>query len=170
MGIDPQNKKLLEIGGGRGYLQQAAREAGCRTVGLEISPYAIRGCLEKGLDIFPVPLEEIADSPLHPERYDLVGMYDFLEHVTDPGRILRITRTIIDDEGYLMIRTPNTDERSGPRLHLIDHLWHFSAKTLEALLQKEGFQVIKNMETGIFPSGTEGQDRIVNMTVFAQKK
>lgn len=170
-GITPKDqtgepRKLLEIGGGRGYLQAAAQKAGWSTVGIEISPHGIKEAINKGLMILPVPLEQLCDTYVPYRKYfDLAVFFDFIEHVTDPGRILRMISNLLVDEGTVILRIPNTQEC--PRLHLIDHIWHFSESTLQLLMEREGFSGFESWESGIFKS-PDG-DVIQNISVRARK-
>jgi SAM-dependent methyltransferase len=167
-GINPRGKRFLDIGCGRGYLLKMMDEQGSETLGIDISDYAIKACHEKDLNVVALPIENLLDYP-EIGQFDLVGMYDSLEHVTNPRQILQITNSIMRPNGVLVIRIPNTDEVRGPRLHLIDHLWHFSERNLEALLDLEGFRVLVIRETGIFPPGATSPNLIKNMTIFAEK-
>jgi SAM-dependent methyltransferase len=160
--------RLLEIGGGKGYLQQAAAEKGWNTFGLEVSQTGVKSNSEKGLKSLYGSIENLKNK--YSGYFDLIAMYAVIEHFTDPFEILSSLKDILADGGYLAIRTPNTDERKGPRLHLVDHLWHFSEHTLTALLDKAGFEVTTIFESGIFPPGTTSSDRIVGMTLFAKKR
>lgn len=159
-------RKLLEIGGGRGYLQQAAADEGWETVGLEISPYGIREAIRRGLIVLPITLDELSEKFIpYSEYFDLAALYDFLEHVTDPARTLRIVSDILKKDGVVAIRVPNTKDY--PKLHLIDHIWHFNETTMRALLEREDFEIFHRHDSGIFeaPNGT----RIENITIFARK-
>ena len=54
-GIEPytqsgEKRKLLEVGGGNGYLQGVAQEVGFETLGLEVSDYCIQECRKKRLE------------------------------------------------------------------------------------------------------------------------
>lgn len=111
-----QKRRLLEVGGGRGYLQQMAEEAGWETLGLEISKYGIKEGIKKGLTILPVMLEDLEGYLPSAGYFNLVAMYDFIEHATNPGKIIRSLKDILakDQESYLTIRTPNADEKKGP--------------------------------------------------------
>jgi SAM-dependent methyltransferase len=161
-----ERRRLLEIGGGRGYLQLAAAEAGWETLGLEISPHGIKAAIEKGLIVLPVTLDEFSEKFIPYRRYfDTVVFFDFLEHVTDPGKVLRMVRTLLKDEGTVVLRIPVTTKC--PRLHLIDHIWHFSRESIKGLLQKEGYRVTRSHDSGVFRSPTG--ESIENLTIFAAK-
>lgn len=171
-GITPRDKdgkqrRLLEIGGGRGYLQLAAQNAGWDTIGVEISPHGIKEAIAKGFVVLPIPLDQLCEKYLpHVNYFDLVVFFDFIEHVTDPGLVLRMIYFTLKDDGHIVLRVPNTS--GTPKLHLIDHICHFSPETLKMLLEREGFEIVESHHSGVFlaPSG----DRIDNLTVTAKKR
>lgn len=171
-GLDPidsegRPRKLLEIGGGRGYLQAAAADCGWSTLGLEISTYGIRESIHRALPVLPIVLDELCAKYIpYVKFFDLVVLFDFLEHVTDPGRVLRMVHSILKDDGTIILRVPCINDDECPAFHLIDHIWHFSKETMEALLGREGFVVTELALTGRFP-GPDGQ--VQNVTLFARK-
>lgn len=160
-------RKYLEIGGGRGYLQQAAAARGWVTMGLELSVHGIREAIDRRSVVLPVVLDELCTRYMPYARYfDLVVFYDFLEHVEDPSRALRMVYSALRDDGVIIFRVPNTV--SPPRLHLIDHIWHFDATTLPMLLHKEGFDVLRAHHSGTYRAANG--DTIDNITVFGRKR
>jgi SAM-dependent methyltransferase len=163
------SRKFLEIGGGRGYLQRAAAEEGWDTIGLEISPHGIKEAINRGLMVLPIILDELCNKYVpYLKFFDVVVFFDFLEHVTDPSRILRMVHTVLKDDGYIILRIPCISDDECPMYHLVDHIWHFSEVTIKTLLQREGFVVSEHSHpSGRFPT-TEGQ--VKNMTFFAKKK
>ena len=170
LGVQPQiggrPGKLLEIGGGRGYLQLAAERRGWDTIGLETSPHAIQELQQAGLEVLTFPLSDLRNKAQnYNEYFDVIVFYDFLEHLPDPSQTLRIIRSVLKSDGTIICRVPNTI--GTPKLHLADHIWHFSTRTLPNLLAKEGFQVTHAHHSGRFVS-TRG-DYLDNMTVFSQK-
>jgi len=101
-GIKPMDEatnaknKLIEIGGGRGYLQSAAQKQGWRTIGLEISPHGIKEAIDKDLLLFPITLEVFFDKYVPYQRYfDVAVFFDFLEHITDSGKVIRMLKQIL---------------------------------------------------------------------------
>jgi SAM-dependent methyltransferase len=166
-----RQRKLLEIGGGRGYLQRAAQAAGWDTLGLEISSHGIKEAIQRRLTVIPVTLDELCDRYVpYLKFFDAIVFFDFLEHVTDPGRILRMVRAILKDDGLIILRVPCIDESDIPRFHLVDHIFHFSDRTLRAFLARENFTLVAKRNnpfpSGRFP-GPAGQ--IQNYTYFANK-
>lgn len=166
-GGNQQPRKFLEIGGGRGYLQRAAAEEGWNTVGLEISPHGIKEAISRGLMVLPIILDELCNRYVPYSRFfDIAVFFDFLEHVTDPSRVLRMVHTVLKDDGCIILRVPCIGEDECPRYHLVDHIWHFSERTLMMLLCREGFTVVDQHPSGRFP-GDRGQ--VQNVTFFAKK-
>ena len=171
LGISPQDpngqlRKLLEIGGGRGYLQKAAKEKGWITIGMEISPHGIAEAKKNGISLLPYTLyESRMKHGLYEKQFDLVVFYDFLEHVDDPAQYLRVINHMLADDGIIIFRVPHT--AGCPRLHLIDHVWHFSTKSLRYLLEKENLVVWHAHYSGRF-FGQHG-NYIDNITIFARK-
>jgi len=159
--------KFLEVGGGRGYLQQAASEKGWETLGIELSRYAIKSAIASGLPILPITLGQLYSEYIPYTCYfDVVALFDFLEHVTDPGQVLRVIRDLLKKDGILVLRLPVTIEN--PELHLIDHIWHFTTKTMDLLFLKERFQVVSQHDSGTFFS-LEGK-KLNNTTIFLTKR
>jgi 2-polyprenyl-3-methyl-5-hydroxy-6-metoxy-1,4-benzoquinol methylase len=157
----------LEVGGGRGYLQQAASGKGWETLGIELSRYAIKSAIASGLTVLPITLGELYSEYIPYARYfDVIAMFDFLEHVTDPGQVLRVIRDLLKDDGVLVLRLPVTGAR--PELHLIDHIWHFTIKTMNLLFLKERFRIASQHDSGTFFS-LEGK-KLDNITVFLTKQ
>ncbi|MFK7885937.1 MAG: methyltransferase domain-containing protein [Gammaproteobacteria bacterium] len=171
MGIEPQNKAgepstLLEIGGGRGYLQRAAEEAGWRTTGLEISSHGLAGSIKNDIRVLPMPLEDLLKILPYERYFDVVAFFDFLEHIPDPGLVLRTVRKMLSDDGWAIVRIPADGD--DPQLHLVDHIWHFTERSIYRLFEKEGFHVEKIWPSGTFVEPKSGH-KIENLTVFARR-
>ncbi len=160
---------LLEIGPGGGYLLEAAISEGWSAVGVDYSPYvAERLSQEKHLPVLQGTLESYAANPAtEGHSVDIVAMYDLIEHVRDMDAFMQSLRYILKEQGMVVIRTPNHVGRR-PRLHLIDHLSHFTYETLTLFLEEYGFEVIDAKPSGIFaePNGRT----LENITVFARLK
>jgi len=161
-----QPKKFLEIGGGRGYLQYAAQKKGWQTCGLEVSPHGFKSAISRNLMILPFTLSKFSEYLPYSNYFDLIVFFDLLEHVNDPSQLLRLINLILKDDGIIIFRIPMTVEY--PKLHLIDHIWHFTSNNVQMLLNKERFQVYAQHESGIFSDPKSG-NKIENITFFGKK-
>jgi SAM-dependent methyltransferase len=93
------------------------------------------------------------------ERFDNIGMGFILEHVDDPGVILRRYRSFLKPDGSVFIAVPNRESlhrRFGhaagllPDLEVLSkadldfgHQRYFSLTTLTQLVTQEGYEVLK---------------------------
>lgn len=136
---------LLDVGCGRGDLAGAFVRHGWRVVGVDPSPSACELARTRGVDARVGTLETVA---LDTESFDGVVMTHSLEHVPDPlGELARIHR-LLRPEGLFVISVPNFDswqrERFGADwfpLELPRHRTHFTPRSLELALAREGFDV-----------------------------
>lgn len=169
-----ERSALLEIGSGAGFFLKAAERAGWESVtGLEVSEAAVGFARDQlGLDVRLGTIEE-ADLPA--ESYDVVAMFDSIEHLLDPRGTLERAYGALRPGGAIIITTPNF--RSISRLVLqefwaslnpMEHLYYFTEKSLEKMLHNVGFTQVQAVRDcaghGAFstmnPSHTEHPDSL----------
>jgi len=139
--------KALDIGCGAGLNLKRLKEEGWQAYGCDISLEAVRKARKLGVKVFKGELHKIKFSN---KLFDVVIMSHLLEHLHNPLKVLKEICRILKDKGHLVISLPNF-ESSGARLfkqywYPLDaprHLYHFSLKTLEMLLKKTGFEILK---------------------------
>lgn len=136
-------KTLLDIGCGEGFFLFNATKAGYTTKGIEISQdaaeYAER---EFGLDVEAKPFEELQ----FPDNYfDVVTLWQVLEHVPYPLIVLKEVRRILKPEGLLATSTPDIESilakifrRRWWNLRRL-HINQFTTRTLTDMLKRAGF-------------------------------
>ena len=144
------NGKLLDIGCATGVFLDMAKKEGFDTFGVELSEYAAKHAAEKfKLNVFNGKLE---DSKFKKESFDVITMWDFIEHVPDPVSILKKARELLKDDGIMVIQTINDDSlmckmadkiykytngkisKPAALVHPIHHITHFSKRTLFHML------------------------------------
>jgi 2-polyprenyl-3-methyl-5-hydroxy-6-metoxy-1,4-benzoquinol methylase len=136
---------ILDIGCATGALLAKLRERGWQTRGVEISaPQAEYAHRERGLEVRTEPLEA---ARFPDESFDVVLASHLIEHLNRPDILVRETRRVLKKEGRFFVTTPNIAGfqsrlfREAWRSAIFDHLYLFSAKTLSALLARNGFCV-----------------------------
>ncbi|MEW5946864.1 MAG: class I SAM-dependent methyltransferase [bacterium] len=140
--------RVLDIGCSLGHFLEIARSRGWDTVGLEFNRKAVRHATRVlGLDVRAVAL---SDAGFKPGSFDAVTLWEVLEHVSDPGKLLQECARYIRPGGVLGVLVPNRNALSAMIMHERcscfggrDHLWHFSRDTLSRLLKKTGFTEIR---------------------------
>jgi len=145
-----QGARVLDVGCGNGELLVAVKE---KRPDLELHgmdwyfPPETRANLERhGIKLIEARLE---DSPLADAAYDMILMYQLIEHLWEPRTSLeRLNRALVPG-GRLTIETPNTDGYDRPLFssgtwggyYVPRHLNLFNFDRLERLLSECGFEM-----------------------------
>ena len=139
-------RRVLDVGCSIGLFLKVARDRGWDTTGLELSKKAVDYAVnDLGLDVRPALLH---DAGLDPESFDVVALWEVLEHVPDPRSVLEQCGEVLKPGGVLAVLVPNRDALSA-RIMRADcscfggrnHLWYFSPAVLTELLAQQGFEV-----------------------------
>lgn len=152
--------RLLDIGCSSGLFLDQARRAGYNVAGAELSPETSAFARDHfGL---PVHQGDWRDGGYADGNFDVVTLFDVIEHLPDPMAELRAIMRLLKPGGLLLQSTPNIDglfPRLSYRLaHRLDywphpepphHLFQFSAQTLAAMTVKAGYQVTRSDLTAI---------------------
>jgi SAM-dependent methyltransferase len=141
---------LLDVGCGTGYFLAAARQAGYRVSGLDLSrPQLELARRLFGLtDLYPTTLAEYARSRAA-GSLDVVTAFQVLEHVADPVGFIKDARRVLVPGGYLVVGVPNWRVWSIFREwldHPPHHLTRWSRMSLRKALELGGFQVLELRE------------------------
>ena len=124
------DKRVLDVGCATGYLGAALLERGCRVSGVEFDPVAAARATEILDEVLVADLEAV-DLVDHfgPGVFDVVVFGDVLEHLRDPGSLLRQARKLLDVGGYVVISVPNVAHGS-LRLALAQGSWRYTDRGL----------------------------------------
>lgn len=146
------NSRVLDIGCAAGYFLQVMRKEGHSVLGIEPST-SIAQIARKELGDETVFVGDLDDAPesrgYRKGSFDLVTMWDVIEHIPDPQAALRTVRQLLNKGGRLLLETQNVQSRwaklLGRRWHHYkheEHLYHFDPKTMTRLLSDCGFRVV----------------------------
>lgn len=138
--------RLLDFGcGGGSYLQRMA-DLGWSVTGLDVSPRVVREVRERLR--FEAHLGTLPHSDLTPGSFDIITMWQALEHVHQPLEALRAAYDLLVPGGKIVIAVPNFDGLTARwfgehwfGLDLPRHLTHLTSHTLRGMLQSSGFCV-----------------------------
>jgi len=147
--IERYSKKgtLLDIGCSFGTFLKIAHKAGWETYGNDISKHIVNFAKRKmKLNVFYGPIEKAK----YPNNFfDVITLFDVLEHLTNPLKTLKECNRILKSGGLLIIQTPAIDSLYAKlkakdwEYYGLQHLNYFSKKSLEILLKKSKFKIIK---------------------------
>ena len=163
-------RRLLDLGAAYGFALAEARLAGFEAFGLEVAAdvaaeAATRspGCVLRG---------SASALPLRDASFDVVTLWDVIEHLEDPGAALRDAARCLRPGGRLMLTTGDVTSLaakvSGRRWHLYtipEHLFFFSPGSLRILLERAGLEVRGMRTDGAYYSLSYLAERL-RKTVF----
>lgn len=139
---------LLELGCSYGFFLKRAKEDGWGVKGLEWSGEACSYAVNQlDLDVSDESLQEIT---LTQWKFDVVTAWHVLEHLADPLQELSNIRNLLNPRGIFSFTTPNIDSL---QFRLLAnkwewfsppaHLYMFGISSINNLLEKSGFEILK---------------------------
>lgn len=141
--------KLLDVGCAAGFFADTARGLGWKAEGSDISKFC---CDYAGTKLgLTAHCGNLKDLKLKSGSYDLVTMWDVLEHFPDPLEQMSEVSRLLKPGGWTAIMTPNLKSLiarvSGKKWILLQsphiHLSYFTPGTIQLLLEKTGFETIR---------------------------
>lgn len=141
--------RLLDVGCATGnFLVQIRKRGDWEVYGVDVNGRAIEYAQQRfNLDVFHGVLEE-ARYPS--DFFDVVTLWSVLEHLHDPLETLREVERILCPDGMLGFTIPFGDSLDahlfGLHWALLDpprHLYTFTRTTLEELLTRAGFEILR---------------------------
>jgi len=140
--------KLLDVGCGNGGFLAFMQQRGWDISGLDNAPAGVS--IAKELLGDRVLLTTLKEASYPSNHFDVVSLFEVLEHVPDPSSELKEINRILKPGGLLCLSVPNfaSWERvlfakwwnglDAPR-----HLYQFAPHTLEKLLQAADFEILE---------------------------
>jgi SAM-dependent methyltransferase len=143
----PGGRTILDVGCATGVFLAAGAPT-WEKVGVELSPTAAQAARDEfGLTVHTGMLEE---APLADQSFDVITMWDVLEHLHDPRRTLAHVHRLLRPNGYFIFRVPNLDAwdarlagRYWAGLDQPRHLFVPDERAIQDLLAATGFASVE---------------------------
>jgi SAM-dependent methyltransferase len=143
-------RRILDVGSGPGFFLCHGRERGWQGVGIEPSAQAAAHARTLGLEIVEDFLT--ADTAARLGSFDVVHLSEVLEHIPDPGAMLRLVHGLLAPDGVACVVVPNDYSPFQQALRAAagyapwwlappHHLNYFGFDSLARLLVRSGFAV-----------------------------
>jgi SAM-dependent methyltransferase len=134
---------LLDVGCGTGWFLRAAKQRGYTVSGFEFSAALARFTGEGvGCRVYDSDLAAIA------ERFDIVTLFDVIEHVPQPVHTMEVVRKLLRPGGLVLVFSPNFDSlairatRADSNLVMpTRHLSYFTRSSVERLCTLAGLRL-----------------------------
>jgi len=147
--------RLLDVGCNEGRCLEMYVKNGFDAYGIEINQKAYSLAKAKGLKVYNQAFEDYhATKP-----YDVIILSNVIEHTYDPITTIAHARSLLNENGRLLISCPNYDSvfrilfRSfWINWHVPFHLFHFNSDSISFLLKSCGFNKIsiKNISPALW--------------------
>ena len=156
--LDPlRHQSLLEIGSAYGFFLDEAKQDFTSVQGIDITDEGVRFARESfGLDVVQ---DDFLSHDYGGQKFDVVCMWDTIEHLRAPHDYVEKIARHTKPGALLSVTTADADSvnarlrgRHWRMIHPPTHLHYFSAKTLEKMLDRYGFDVIYNRYCGFYRS------------------
>ena len=137
---------LLDVGTGDSSLPYVAKKMGWSVSACEPNSY-LCGWAKNNLDI-DTTQGDIFQQNYESESKDLICLFDVIEHVTEPSKVLAECNRIMKPEGILAVNIPDISSWLARLLGrrypfwLSVHLTYYTKETIRNTLEKAGFEVI----------------------------
>jgi SAM-dependent methyltransferase len=142
----PPPARVLDVGCGAGDFMAVAKSYGYTVEGIDISEASAEICRARGLDA-------VAGDFLTKQfssDFDLITMWDVVEHLRDPGSFLERARSLLTERGWVFAKIPGFGDLSvglsnrfprvaGTLLGAPSHVQFFDRDSLTKLLARSGF-------------------------------
>ncbi len=140
-------KSAAEIGCGNGVLQRQLEDAyGIAPAGYDLHESALRRNMCRRGEVYCYDIHDRADE--FRKAFDLLLMFDVLEHIEDQDRFLDSVRFLLADRGCLIINVPAVEWLFSPYDWAQGHHRRYSLASLLEVAGRNGFNVSKAMYWG----------------------
>ena len=143
-----QQGNLLDVGSGTGAFVNEMKQAGWQVTGLE--PDADARAM--GKQSYNIDLSDISQLyQLPASSFDAITLWHVLEHVHDLHGYVAKLKSLLKENGKLFIAVPNYTSADAAiykecwaAYDVPRHLFHFSPRTLQVLMEKHGLKLIRH--------------------------
>ncbi|MGQ0553737.1 MAG: class I SAM-dependent methyltransferase [Planctomycetota bacterium] len=142
----PTPGSVLDVGCAAGFFLAVMAEQGWQTTGIELSEPMVSYARDT-LHLPDVRQGDLLSVALPPAHFDLITLWDVVEHLEDPLAHLRAAARALKPDGLLLLETQNVSSlfarllgRRWQHYKHEEHLYHFAPASLERLLEQTGFR------------------------------
>jgi len=143
---------LLDYGCGLGFFMDSAYDYGFNVNGVEFNPYALNYIKQR----YSYNVSSPEEFQTLKNKYDVVTLFDVIEHLRNPLQMLDAITARINDNGLLIISTPDSESTVSKILgnkledfrRTREHLYFFSRRNLPSILMRYGYDVLEISSCG----------------------
>lgn len=137
---DKNDYEILDIGCGLGQIFPVLEKFG-HVEGIEKNSSFVRVLKNKYPEL-KVHNAEFPNPNLENKKFNLISMFDSLEHIDNPANILRTNNNILKNDGLLLVTVPAYKWMWSKLDEIGHHFRRYDKNTLKIEIEREGFECI----------------------------
>ncbi|PKP22928.1 MAG: hypothetical protein CVU05_01920 [Bacteroidetes bacterium HGW-Bacteroidetes-21] len=160
-----KTNRILDIGCGKGYFLEIAKENGWEVYGTDISFSNAKNGLRRGINIIN---SELKNEMFVDSFFDVITSFEVIEHINNPQKEIGLIKKYLRKGGLFYCTTPNINslarfwlKNSYSVFVYPEHLSFYSRKTLKRLLLDNKF-ISKGIQTTGFSLARMKSSKIIN--------
>jgi len=141
-----KGRRLLDVGCSYGLFMDVCKDVGWDVYGCELSKIQYDYTKKKHKKIHNT---EVSKSGFIDNFFDVVTLFDVIEHLTSPTKFLKEVHKVIKPGGYFIACTPNISSWQAKFFgkkwlnYARMHIYYFTPKSLTKMLETNGFKVVR---------------------------
>jgi SAM-dependent methyltransferase len=144
----PGAREIAEIGCGHGLLQRQIEETyGREVTGFDLNEFALKQSLARLSNIFCYDIYQ--QHPSLRQRFDLVFLFDVLEHMADEDRFLRAVMFHLAPGGKLVLNVPAGKWAYSAYDEAAGHVRRYSMRSLQDTAGRNHLQTARSSYWGL---------------------
>ncbi|MCP9787669.1 methyltransferase domain-containing protein [Cyanobium sp. Maggiore-St4-Cus] len=138
--------RLLDIGCSSGYFLSIAAQEGLDAFGIEPNAQEARYAVTNGIKVIGSTIDDLSPDE---QGFDVISLWDVLEHIREPVSYVANLRNLLSNKGLVFVQVPTSDSLAARILRDdcnmfdgIEHLTLFSSRSLDIAFDKAGFSCL----------------------------
>lgn len=140
--------RVLDLGCGMGGFLEGLSELGERVYPSDVSVEGLARCAQRG---FPGGVASSGYAlPYADSSFDLVCMFDAIEHIEDDARVMREVARILVPGGLALATVPAYQFLYANNDRVAQHYRRYDRRRLRAVFEQAGLAIERNTHTNVF--------------------
>jgi len=141
-------RECAEIGCGNGLLQRGIEDQyGAAVTGFELNELALQKNVSRTSELYCYNIHQ--REPKFRDRFDLVFLFDVIEHISDESTFLESVRFHLANSGFLLINVPALQSLYSDYDRAAGHCRRYSRSQLARVCEQSGFKVCTSTYWGL---------------------
>jgi SAM-dependent methyltransferase len=140
-------RRILDLGCGMGGFLDGLKELGERVFHSDVDIESLRHCTERG---WPHGVVSSGYTlPFRDESFDLICMFDAIEHIPDDHAVMREVARVLRPGGHIFVSVPAYQFLYANNDRVAQHERRYTRRRLARVFEQAGLEVVRNTHTNV---------------------